>query len=67
MVYRIKTNSDGSVEHYKAGLVAQGFSQKPHLDYTETFAPVAKFASLQTVLLLLRTWMFTLWMSHLPS
>ena len=51
-VYRIKTNSDGTVEHYKAHLVAQGFSQKPHLDYTETFAPVAKFASLHTVLAL---------------
>jgi len=54
-VYRIKTNSDGTVEHYKARLVAQGFSQKPHLDYTETFAPVAKFASLCTVLALVAT------------
>src|SRR3984893_6566487 len=45
-VYRIKTNSDGTVEKYRARLVAQGFSQKPHLDYTETFAPVAKFVSL---------------------
>ena len=51
-VYRIKTNSDGTVEKYRARLVAQGFSQKPHLDYTETFAPVAKFASLRTVLAL---------------
>ena len=32
--------------------MAKGFSQKPHLDYTETFAPVAKFASLRTVLAL---------------
>ena len=49
-VYRIKTNSDGTVNKYKARLATQGFSQKPHLDYTETFAPVAKFASLWVLL-----------------
>ena len=49
-VYCIKTNSDGTVNRYKAQLVAQGFSQKPHLDYTETFTPVAKFASLRALL-----------------
>ena len=32
--------------------MAQGFSQKPHLDYTEIFAPVTKFASLHAVLAL---------------
>ena len=28
LVYKLKTCGDGSVEHYKARLVAQGFSQK---------------------------------------
>ena len=65
-VYHIKMNT-GSIECYKAQLVVKGFSQKPHLDYTETFAPVAKFALLRTVLLLLlRTWR-SLWTSPLPE
>src|ERR1700730_3677369 len=51
-VYRIKTNSDGTVEQDQARLGGPGYSQKPPLDYTETLAPVAKFASLRTVLAL---------------
>ena len=35
-VFQIKYKADGTVECYKACLVAKGFAQKPHLDYTET-------------------------------
>jgi hypothetical protein len=49
-VFKIKKNADGTVERYKARIVAQGFAQKPHLEYTETFAPVARFASLRSVI-----------------
>ena len=49
-VFRIKYKADGTVERDKARLVAKGFAQKPHLDYTETFAPVVKFASLRTII-----------------
>lgn len=39
-IFRIKHNQDGSIQRYKARLVAQGFHQTPYIDFHETFSPV---------------------------
>ena len=49
-VFRAKKDAAGNVVRYKARLVAQGFSQVPGVDYFDTFAPVARLASIRTVL-----------------
>lgn len=51
-VFKRKLNSDNTVARYKARLVAQGFSQKPGIDYTDTYAPVVSLTSVRLILAL---------------
>jgi hypothetical protein len=48
-VFKIKHNTNGSIERYKACLIAQGFSQRPSIDFTETFVPTSKWAALCSI------------------
>jgi len=41
-VFKIKLNSDGSINRYKAKLVAKGFHQQYGVDFEETFSLVVK-------------------------
>lgn len=49
-IYKLKRDAAGNIVRYKARLVAQGFSQVPGVDYFDTYAPVAKLASIRAVL-----------------
>jgi hypothetical protein len=49
-IFKHKFNSDDSLERYKARWVLRGFTQRPDVDYDETFSPVVKPATVCTVL-----------------
>ena len=49
-VFKVKQRADGSLERYKARLVAQGFNQRTGIDCGDTYSPVVKPATIRTVL-----------------
>nr|XP_020149609.1 uncharacterized mitochondrial protein AtMg00810-like [Aegilops tauschii subsp. strangulata] len=49
-LFRHKFKADGSLERYKAKWVVRGFSQRPGVDFDETFSPVVKAATIRVVL-----------------
>ena len=51
-LYKVKKAADGSVEKHKARFVARGFSQVEGIDYDETFALVARYSYIRSMLAL---------------
>jgi hypothetical protein len=51
----LKKDSEGRIERYKARFCAKGFTQVEGIEFTETFAPVAKINSIHALLSMVTT------------
>ncbi|CAI7772874.1 unnamed protein product [Closterium sp. NIES-53] len=49
-LFKIKSDTDSNIEHYKSRLAVKGYQQKEKVDYKELFAPVVKPTTLRTLL-----------------
>jgi hypothetical protein len=49
-VFKVKMESDGSLQRFKARLVAKGFTQQYGVDYDVTYSPVFGYSSLRSIL-----------------
>ena len=49
-VFKIKRDTNGDIQRYKARWCARGFSQRENIDFKEIFAPVIRYSSIRFLL-----------------
>lgn len=54
-VYKTKLKADGTLDKYKAKLVAKSYNQVEGIDYNETFTPVSRMTTLRSLISLAST------------
>ncbi|GMF57114.1 unnamed protein product [Phytophthora fragariaefolia] len=66
-VFKIKFNSRGELERFKARLVARGFLQRYGVDFAETYSPVLTTTSLRFLAALMAQWKPRLRQEDVPN
>ena len=51
-VFRRKYRTNGSIQTFKAKLMAKGFRQREGIDYFDTYAPIARITSIRVLIAL---------------
>ncbi|KAL0402009.1 UNVERIFIED_CONTAM: Retrovirus-related Pol polyprotein from transposon TNT 1-94 [Sesamum latifolium] len=60
-VYKRKLGADGEVTAFKARLVAKGYTQRPGVNFEETYSPVAMAKSIRILLVIAAWYDYEIW------
>ncbi|KAL0428099.1 UNVERIFIED_CONTAM: Copia protein [Sesamum latifolium] len=61
LVYKRKLGADGEVTAFKARLVEKGYTQRPGVDFEETYSPVAMAKSTRILLSIAAWYDYEIW------
>ncbi|KAL0440378.1 UNVERIFIED_CONTAM: Retrovirus-related Pol polyprotein from transposon RE2, partial [Sesamum latifolium] len=66
-VYKRKLGANGEVTAFKARLVAKGYTQRPGVDFEETYSPVAMAKSIRILLAIAAWYDYEIWRMNVKT